>query len=276
MAILYLGMSDPDFEHDYYISPILAPPSLLAKFPPMLMTCGEKDPFVDDTVIFAGRVREAKRTWKSECEERLRNKGGKYSESLRMTTLDSAKSRILNESEEDWVQMEIFEGWSHGYLQMTALIPEAKGVINRIGEWADEAFLRFGHRVLPAQPPRNSQAVRDISPQPAGTRRGSHSKRQKPDMDPAIALTSGTETEEEGLTMITRKRRSPPPSFSTSSTVRPSQSSEETLVGGPAPGGGGCGVVPGYTIPAASKAAMKILTEAELMRRRRADAVEGM
>lgn len=269
-------MSDPDFEQDYYISPILAPPSLLAKFPPMLMTCGEKDPFVDDTVIFAGRVREAKRAWKSECEERLRNKGPKYPESLRMTSLDSAKSRLLHESEEDWVQMEIFEGWSHGYLQMTALMPDAKGVINRIGEWADGAFLRFGHRVLPAQTPRNSQAIRDISPQPAGTRRGSHSKRQRPDMDPAIALTSGTETEGEGLTMITRKRRSPPPSFSTSSTVKQSHSSEETLVGGPAPGGGGSGVFTGYMTPAASKAAMKILTEAELMRRRRADAVEGM
>lgn len=264
MAILYLGMADPDFEHDYYISPILAPPSLLAKFPPMLMTCGEKDPFVDDTVIFAGRVREAKRVWKSENEERLRNKGAKYSESLRMTSLDSAKSRILRESEDDWVQMEIFEGWSHGYLQMTALMPEVKSVINRIGEWADGAFLRFGRRILPAQPPRNSQAVREISPQPAGTRRGSHGKRQKPDMDPAIVLTSGTETEGEGLTMVTRKRRSPPPSFSSSSTVKPSHSSEETLVGGPTPN----------TNPA--KVVMRILTEAELMRRRRADAVEGM
>jgi len=274
MAILYLGAGDPDFEQDYYISPILAPPSLLAKFPPMLMTCGEKDPFVDDTVIFAGRVREAKRAWKTEYEERLRNKGAKYSEALRMTSLDSAKSRILNESEDDWVQMEIFEGWSHGYLQMTALMTEAKGVINRIGEWADGAFLRFGRRILPAQPPRNPQVAREISPQPAGTRRGSHSRRQKPDMDPGIALTSGTETEEEGLTMVTRKRRSPPPSFSTSSTVKPSHSSEETLVGCPALGGGGPGVVAGYMNPA--KVAMKILTEAELMRRRRADAVEGM
>jgi acetyl esterase/lipase len=40
---------NPDFKTDYRISPILAPSSLLAEFPPLLMTCGEKDPFVDDT-----------------------------------------------------------------------------------------------------------------------------------------------------------------------------------------------------------------------------------
>ena len=62
MAILYIGPHrNPDFASDYHISPILAPADLLARFPPLLMSCGEKDPFVDDTVIFAGRVRDAKR-----------------------------------------------------------------------------------------------------------------------------------------------------------------------------------------------------------------------
>lgn len=55
MAILYVGpKQNPDFQTDYYISPILAPEGLLAQFPPVLMICGEKDPFVDDTVIWAG------------------------------------------------------------------------------------------------------------------------------------------------------------------------------------------------------------------------------
>ncbi len=50
MAILYIGPNQlPDFERDYYISPILAPAALLAQFPPVLLNCGEKDPFVDDT-----------------------------------------------------------------------------------------------------------------------------------------------------------------------------------------------------------------------------------
>jgi len=67
MAILYIGPHrNPDFATDYYISPILTPTDLLAQFPPLLMQCGEKDPFVDDTVIFAGRVREAKRARKIE------------------------------------------------------------------------------------------------------------------------------------------------------------------------------------------------------------------
>ena len=62
MAILFIGPHrNPDFASDYHLSPVLTPSHLLAQFPPLLMTCGEKDPFVDDTLIFAGRVREAKR-----------------------------------------------------------------------------------------------------------------------------------------------------------------------------------------------------------------------
>ena len=69
MAILYIGPHrNPDFQSDYQLSPILAPDHLLAQFPPLLMTCGEKDPFVDDTLIFAGRVREAKRARRAELE----------------------------------------------------------------------------------------------------------------------------------------------------------------------------------------------------------------
>ncbi|OMJ24488.1 Hormone-sensitive lipase [Smittium culicis] len=61
MAILYIGPNNtPDFEKDYYLSPIVAPEELLAKFPNTYFMCGEKDPLVDDTVIFAGRIRDAK------------------------------------------------------------------------------------------------------------------------------------------------------------------------------------------------------------------------
>lgn len=33
---------------DYRISPIFAPAEVLARFPPVYMSCGERDPFVDD------------------------------------------------------------------------------------------------------------------------------------------------------------------------------------------------------------------------------------
>lgn len=42
------------------ISPILAPASLLAKFPPTFIVCGESDPFADDSLLFAARIRDAK------------------------------------------------------------------------------------------------------------------------------------------------------------------------------------------------------------------------
>ena len=61
MVILYIGPSNkPNFEEDYFLSPLRAPASFLADFPQTFFICGEKDPLVDDTIILAGRIREAK------------------------------------------------------------------------------------------------------------------------------------------------------------------------------------------------------------------------
>jgi len=77
MAILYIGPHlNPDFASDYHISPIHTPAQLLAKFPPLLLQCGEKDPFVDDTIIFAGRIREAKRQRREEIRKELAMRHG--------------------------------------------------------------------------------------------------------------------------------------------------------------------------------------------------------
>src|ERR1700733_7521613 len=125
MAILYIGPHrNPDFTTDYHISPILAPSHLLAQFPPLLMQCGEKDPFVDDTVIFAGRVREAKRARKAELDLALTGRRARFGESLRMsstepmvsgdcskTALIKEREKLANQSEEDWVQMVLFSEW---------------------------------------------------------------------------------------------------------------------------------------------------------------------
>ena len=141
MAILYIGPHrNPDFTTDYHISPILAPSHLLAQFPPLLMQCGEKDPFVDDTVIFAGRVREAKRARKVELDLALSGKSARFGESLRMSTVDGhldskssaemkrERDKLASEVESDWVQMVLFSEWSHGYLQMPTLMTEARAV----------------------------------------------------------------------------------------------------------------------------------------------------
>jgi hypothetical protein len=117
----------------------LAPSHLLAQFPPLLMQCGEKDPFVDDTVIFAGRVREAKRARKIELDLALSGKSARFGESLRMSSVDGhsggkssemkrERDKLANEVESDWVQMVLFSDWSHGYLQMPTLMTEARAV----------------------------------------------------------------------------------------------------------------------------------------------------
>jgi hypothetical protein len=127
MAILYIGPHrNPDFATDYHISPILAPEYLLAQFPPLLLQCGEKDPFVDDTIIFAGRVRAAKRARKREIDRILSGAGAIEQDKLQALRVE--RDRLQIETDDDWVQMVIFSDWSHGYLQMPKLMAEAKAV----------------------------------------------------------------------------------------------------------------------------------------------------
>lgn len=137
---MYIGpLRNPDFATDYHISPVLAPSELLAKFPPLLMQCGEKDPFVDDTIIFAGRVREAKRQRLAELNSQLSvTKDNLDGEKL--AALRRERQKLGKETEEDWVEMCIFSDWSHGYLQMPSLMTEAKEAINDLADWIDEHF----------------------------------------------------------------------------------------------------------------------------------------
>ncbi|CAG8533405.1 7842_t:CDS:2 [Ambispora gerdemannii] len=128
MALLYLGPNNyPDFTSDYYLSPIVAPDELLARFPKTYLMCGEKDPFVDDTVIFAGRIREAKR------RKRQLADGGKYGESFRMSGMSSAKF-------DDVIEVKVLQGVSHAFLQMLALLPETKGAVRALARWLSASF----------------------------------------------------------------------------------------------------------------------------------------
>ncbi|ODH39738.1 hypothetical protein ACO22_01784 [Paracoccidioides brasiliensis] len=70
MIILYIGpYNRPDFSTDYLLSPLLAPESLLSRFPKTYFLTGERDPLVDDTVIFAGRIRRAKmHAWRERAD----------------------------------------------------------------------------------------------------------------------------------------------------------------------------------------------------------------
>ncbi|TKY86502.1 hypothetical protein EX895_004651 [Sporisorium graminicola] len=150
MAILYIGPKrQPDLDHDYFLSPVVTPAHLLAEFPPVLFICGEKDPLCDDTVIMAGRIREAKLAKKADLERRRAMASSRFGEGLRTTPISSGVQSKLpidpieQESPEDWVQMRIIEGWSHGFLQMSSLMPEAKQVIGFLGTWMSLVFEEY-------------------------------------------------------------------------------------------------------------------------------------
>ncbi|ORY77743.1 Alpha/Beta hydrolase protein [Protomyces lactucae-debilis] len=121
MALLYVGPDNkPDFETDYLLSPIRAPTDILAKFPKTFFLCGEVDPFADDTIIMAGRIREAKRA----AAQRRRD--------------ISMSSATANVDERQYVEMTLVRGISHGFLQMRAILPEARNSIARCRSWMEE------------------------------------------------------------------------------------------------------------------------------------------
>ncbi|RDB25294.1 Hormone-sensitive lipase [Hypsizygus marmoreus] len=203
MAILYIGPHrNPDFATDFHLSPILAPAHLLAQFPPLLMQCGEKDPFVDDTVIFAGRVREAKRARKHELELAISGKSARFGENLRMSGIDASlgggsiaamkkeRDKLVKETEDDWVQMVLFSDWSHGYLQMPTLMSEARAVIEELAEWMDDAFERNSQRA----------AAHDH------WHTGNGKAKDTTCLPPSSTVTSSeTETDDTGITFIPKR-----------------------------------------------------------------------
>lgn len=127
MIILYIGPHNrPDFSTDFLLSPLLAPESLLAKFPKTYFLTGERDPLVDDTVIFAGRLRQAKRAAWLDARE---------------LGLEWAR-RQAEFREEDAVEVALVPGISHGFLQFVGVFPEGWTHIFRCARWMGECFAR--------------------------------------------------------------------------------------------------------------------------------------
>ncbi|KAJ5175841.1 uncharacterized protein N7482_001718 [Penicillium canariense] len=123
MIILYIGPHHrPDFNTDFYLSPVLAPDALLARFPKTYILTGERDPLVDDTVIFAGRLRQAKLHHFCERQE---------------LGLEKSQHRF---NEKDHVEVSLIPGVSHGFMQMAGFFPDAWKYINRSGQWIESLF----------------------------------------------------------------------------------------------------------------------------------------
>lgn len=123
MIILYIGPHQrPDFNTDFYLSPVLAPEELLARFPKTYILTGERDPLVDDTVIFAGRLRQAKLHHFNERQD-----------------LGLEKSQ-RHFNEKDHVDVSLIPGVSHGFMQMAGFFPDAWKYINRSARWIEALF----------------------------------------------------------------------------------------------------------------------------------------
>ncbi|KAJ0422811.1 CLN3 protein-domain-containing protein [Aspergillus carlsbadensis] len=118
MIILYIGPHNrPDFNTDYLLSPVLAPEALLAEFPKTYILTGERDPLVDDTVVFAGRLRQAKlRRFQERQDLGLEKSHRKF-------------------NEKDHVEVSLLPGVSHGFMQMAGFFPDSWKHIYRCAAW---------------------------------------------------------------------------------------------------------------------------------------------
>ena len=128
MIILYVGpYNRPDFTTDYLLCPAVAPEALLAKFPKTYFLTGERDPLVDDTVIFAGRLRQAKLHLFNERKE-----------------IGLEKSYAQFE-EKDHVEVVLIPGISHGFVQFVSVFPQGWKHIFRCGRWIEDIFAKPPH-----------------------------------------------------------------------------------------------------------------------------------
>ncbi|KIV89157.1 hypothetical protein PV10_08749 [Exophiala mesophila] len=123
MIILYVGpYNRPDFTTDHLLCPAVAPENLLAKFPKTYFLTGERDPLVDDTVIFAGRLRLAKLHLFQERQE---------------IGLEKSTAEF---NEKDHVEVTLIPGISHGFVQFVSIFPEGWKHIFRCASWICDIF----------------------------------------------------------------------------------------------------------------------------------------
>ncbi len=112
-----------DLNTDFFLSPVLTPLSLLAKFPKVCILVGEADPLVDDSVIFAAKLREAKNIYKQENKNNNKGMG-----------IDKDKDKD--------VEIQVIKGLSHGFYQMGSMLPELDIAKTQIDIWI-ENFLHL-------------------------------------------------------------------------------------------------------------------------------------
>ncbi|KAK3684237.1 alpha/beta-hydrolase [Podospora appendiculata] len=127
MIILYVGPHNrPDFSKDYLLSPILAPDVLLARFPKTYFLTGERDPLVDDTVVFAGRLRRVKAA-------QMASRGARFE-------YRDEDAHTPGFDDKEVAEVALIPGISHGFLQFPAVYPPAYKLFERIAGWIEDGF----------------------------------------------------------------------------------------------------------------------------------------
>ncbi|TQV91654.1 lipase [Cordyceps javanica] len=147
MIILYIGEHNrPDFSQDYMLSPVLAPEYLLAKFPKTYFMTGERDPLVDDTVIFAGRLRRAKEAARS---------GSSF---LADAQADAADADA--QADDTSPEVVLIPGASHGFMQFPGIYPPSWRHFERSADWFDQLFVEADEAARRRQRQKQARARR--------------------------------------------------------------------------------------------------------------------
>lgn len=140
MILLYIGeQHKPDLTTDHLLSPLLAPETILHRFPKVFMMCGEQDPLADDTFLFAARLRQAHATRWRERQE---------------LGLESYKKEF---NEKQHVETMIINGVSHGFLQFVTVYHPGWAYIDQCRRWMMDTFFdaeqrEAGLRTAPPTP----------------------------------------------------------------------------------------------------------------------------
>lgn len=176
MIILYIGpYNRPDFATDFLLSPLLAPEAMLARFPKVYMLTGERDPLVDDTVIFAGRLRQAHLQ--------------RFQERQELGVISEAEQ--FDESRH--VHVTLLPGISHGFLQFVSVFSEGLQYIDQCSRWMNEVFRESD--VRDAETPIEERRQNDYFGITRGSRRtrgGSSDNDDRPLEMSSLSMTSIT------------------------------------------------------------------------------------
>ncbi|KAG0041755.1 hypothetical protein BGZ83_001356 [Gryganskiella cystojenkinii] len=116
LMVMYIG-GDTTLDHksDYLVSPIHTPDHILAQYPRTYIITGEKDPLVDDSIIFMAKLRQAKRA---------------AAKAAGIVTSPEEN----DEEDNSETTLRIVSGVSHAFMQMTGIVPEMRDLVRVVGE----------------------------------------------------------------------------------------------------------------------------------------------